>query len=85
MNEVPVPSDLDRSRAICRVCGASQVLSAELVQVTEELSTFSARHGEHDEFRIDVVVAGQDELPHPDRPQLINSDRTSIAPLGRDL
>ena len=61
-----MPRDLDRSRAICRVCGEGQVLSADQVQVTKELSNFSARHSEHDAFRIDVVVAGPDELPHPD-------------------
>lgn len=85
MNEVPVPSDLDRSRAMCRVCGETQVLSADPVQVTKELSIFSARHSEHDAFRIEVVVAGHDELPQSDCLQLIKSDRTSLAPLGRDM
>lgn len=85
MNEVPVPSDLDRSRAICRVCSESQVLSADSVQVTEELSIFSVRHGEHDAFRIHVVVAGHAELPHPECPPLIQTDRTSMAPPDRDV
>ena len=62
-----MPSDLDRSRAICRVCGDVQVLSADPDDVAKELATFSTRHGLHVVFRIDVVVADYDELPRPTR------------------
>ena len=77
-----MPSDLDRSRAVCRVCGEVQVLPADTDAVAKELSTFSARHSLHGAYRIDVVVANDVEMPHPDRLQLDQSDGTSPA-LGR--
>lgn len=58
-----MPGDLDLSRAVCRVCGEIQVLSADANEVTRELGSFSVRHSSHDVFRIDVVVADCDTLP----------------------
>jgi len=57
-----VPGDLDLSRAVCRVCGEDMLLVADATAVAKDLSNFSVRHTHRGAFRIDVVVAGHDEL-----------------------
>lgn len=47
---------LGSSRALCAVCGDTQVLSAEAVVASAELATFAAAHSTHERFLIDVVI-----------------------------
>jgi hypothetical protein len=47
---------LDGSKAICRVCGASRALTRDAGSAHDELAAFSAAHGIHDAFRVDVVA-----------------------------
>jgi hypothetical protein len=63
---VPVPRDLDLSRAVCRVCGEGKLLASGATEVANELSRFSARHTHRAAFAVDVVVADQDELSEAD-------------------
>jgi hypothetical protein len=60
-----MPTDLDRSRAVCHVCGQRELLPRDAGAVSEELASFSRRHVHRDAFRVDVVVAAGDELPDP--------------------
>lgn len=47
---------LDGTRAICRVCGDARDLARDAGSAHAELAAFSAAHGIHDAFRVDVVV-----------------------------
>lgn len=47
---------LDGSTAICRVCGASRALTRDAGSADAELAAFSAAHGIHEAFRIDIVA-----------------------------
>ena len=61
-----MPTDLDRSRAVCHLCGQRELLPRDAGAVSEELASFSRRHVHRGGFRVDVVVADSDELPDPD-------------------
>jgi hypothetical protein len=58
-----MPTDLDRSRALCHICGQRELLPPDPGAVSEELASFSRRHVHRGGFRVDVVVADRDELP----------------------
>lgn len=55
-------ADVDRSRAVCRVCGVERVLGGRREQPWVALALFSDEHSNHDSFCIDVVV-GTPEVP----------------------
>jgi len=61
-----MPTDLDRSRAVCHLCGHRELLPRDPDAVSEELARFSRRHVHRGSFRVDVVVANRDELPDAD-------------------
>jgi hypothetical protein len=58
-------TDLDRSRAVCHICGQRELWARDAGAVTEELASFSRRHVHRGALRVDVVVAGHDELLDP--------------------
>jgi hypothetical protein len=60
-----MPRDLDRSRAVCHLCGQRKLLARDAGAVAEELASFSRRHVHRGAFQVDVVVAGREELPDP--------------------
>jgi len=49
-------SQLDASKAVCRICGDVRVLDTDSRLAASELAHFTAHHSIHDRFRIDVVT-----------------------------
>jgi len=58
-----MPTDLDRARLLCHICGTRQLLPADPAAVGAELARFSALHDHEGLFAVEVVVANTDELP----------------------
>jgi hypothetical protein len=49
-------SQLDASKAVCRVCGDVRVLDTDSRLASSDLADFTAHHSIHEQFRIDVVT-----------------------------
>ena len=63
----------EASNAVCHVCGQEQELDPHAVVAAAQLAAFTVAHGNHDRFRIDVVV----HPPHGTDPTMPEQRRAS--------
>lgn len=47
---------VEASNVVCHVCGQEQELDTHAVVASAQLAAFTVAHGNHERFRIDVVV-----------------------------